>query len=409
MGGFAVSISNLILNHGKTIDPAATLAAVCDPNPTGHDGRDTDLAAQNVAVYNTYEQLLAHPGVEAVWLPIPIDLHRPFTEQALVAGKAVMVEKPVAGSVDDLDAMIAARDKSGLPVAVGFHDVYDSVTMPLKRRLLAGEFGRITEGTLYACWPRPDKYFGRSNWAGRLKRGDTWVMDSPANNALAHYINIALFLLGPTEWESAKPEHVTAELYRAAEIENYDTISMRLTVEGGATLLVLLTHACATTHHPSMLLRGDKGEVRWTSDIKSARMRHGRDDEIVHGDYSNRVHMLKRFTQLVRGIDDDQIAVATLESARCHTIAINGASQATPVYNVPPDMIKEVTNNQGLIRSIPGIEEAFFHCAEQGQMLHESGKFEFTREPGELDLRNYSHFAGPAHADADGQPAGTVA
>jgi len=261
MGGFAGTIANLALNSGANVNPPVTLAAVCDPNPTGHDGRDVELAEAGVKVHDTYEALLAHPGVEAAWLPVPIDLHRPFTEQALAAGKPVMVEKPVAGCVDDLDAMIAVRDKAGLPVAVGFHDVYDRNTMPLKRRFLAGEFGKLQRATLWACWPRQDKYFGRSTWAGRYKRNGVWVVDSPANNALAHYINIALFLLGPTEWESANPEHVQAELYRCAEIENYDTIAMRLTVEGGASLLVLLTHACEQTRHPSIHFQGEQGAV----------------------------------------------------------------------------------------------------------------------------------------------------
>lgn len=401
MGGFAATIANLVMNSGPGTDPPVRLAVVCDPDPSGHDGRDQELASRGAEVFDSYEKLLAHDEVEAVWLPVPIDLHRPFTEAALAAGKPVIVEKPVAGCVDDVDAMIAARDRAGLPVAVGFHDVYDKTTMPLKRRILAGEFGAMKSVTLAACWPRADSYFARSNWAGRFKRNGVWVMDSPANNALAHYINIALFLLGPTEFESASPEHVEAELYRAADIENYDTVSMRLIVPGGATLLVLLTHACGATHHPALLLEGEKGAVRWTTDPKAVKARYGNGLEIVAAEYNSRVQMLERLARMVRGIDDPDAAISTLESARCHTVAINGASEATPVISVPESAINQVKVGAGHVRAIEGIEDVIHACASEGQMLHESGVLGFTQPAGTLDLRGYDHFAGPRMAGAD--------
>src|SRR5581483_895161 len=107
----------------KCTDPAATLAAVCDPALERFGARVRDLASRGVTIAKSFDQLLAC-DIEAVWLPLPIDLHRPYTENALAAGRAVMCEKPAAGSVDDVDAMIEARDRSRLPVIVGFQDIY---------------------------------------------------------------------------------------------------------------------------------------------------------------------------------------------------------------------------------------------------------------------------------------------
>ena len=72
------------------------------------------------------------------------------------------------------------------------------------------------------------------------------MLDSPVENAISHYLNVTLFLLGPTPYEAATVESVEAELYRARPIDNYDTISMRLTLAGGCSVVVLMTHACAT-------------------------------------------------------------------------------------------------------------------------------------------------------------------
>jgi hypothetical protein len=55
-------------------------------------------------------------------------------------------------------------------------------------------------------------------------------MDSPASNALAHFLHLSLFFLGAGFHESAQPTSVSAELYRANRIENYDTCNLQFTV-----------------------------------------------------------------------------------------------------------------------------------------------------------------------------------
>src|SRR5205823_2302430 len=109
--------------------------------------------------------------------PVPIHLHRRFTELALAAGKVVLCEKPAAGTVQDVDAMIAARDRSGLPVAIAYQHMYDPGILELKRRLLASDLGKIRSATVMGCWPRDSVYFSRNGWAGRLQFEGEWVLD----------------------------------------------------------------------------------------------------------------------------------------------------------------------------------------------------------------------------------------
>lgn len=399
IGGYAAVIADLILADRPGAAAPAKLTAVCDPDAGLHPARVDLLRGRGVEVFPSYEAMLADPAVRAVWLPLPIPLHRRFTEQALGAGKAVMVEKPAAATVGEVDAMIAARDRAGLPVLVGFQDVYDATTLPLKRRIMGGEFGRITHATLHACWPRTDGYFGRSDWAGRVRMGGDWVLDSPPNNALAHFVNIVLFLLGPTPESSATPLAVEAELYRAAPIENYDTVSARATLEGGTSFLVLLTHAAATTHHPRIVLHGERGRIVRELDRITIETPDG--TRVIARDRSMHAHMLDRFAGLVRGEPDGadhRIAAATLEVARRHTVLVNGVSQAASIVTVPPDAVRGVDQGEGVIQTIPGIEAAFERCAADHRMLHESGFFPFTQPPGGCDLRGYRHFSGPRQA-----------
>src|SRR5262245_18859495 len=213
LGGFAGTICDRLLTHSQLQNPVIRLAAACDPEPERNPQRVTALRDAGVKVFQHYHELLAEP-IEAVWLPLPIDLHRPFTEQALTAKKVVMCEKPAAGCVQDVDAMIAARDKSKIHVAIGFQDVYQPANIALKQRLLSGELGKPTSATLLACWPRGERYYRRNTWAGKLQRNGVWVLDSPASNALSHFIHLVMYLLGPSAGEAAQPTAIDAELYR---------------------------------------------------------------------------------------------------------------------------------------------------------------------------------------------------
>lgn len=398
IGGYAGTVRNLLLDpdwNNGTGEPLVRLAAVCEPDEVTHAATISQLRGRGVAVYANYHELL-NSEIEAVWLPVPIHLHRTFCEQALAAGKAVLCEKPAAGAIDDVDAMIAARDRAGLPVAIGYQNVYET-TMPVIKRMLAdGIIGRITDATLHACWPRGESYYQRNNWAGAMKRNGVWVLDSPANNALAHFINIVLFMLGPAAELSAQPIAAEAELYRVNPIENYDTVSLRLTLQNGVRFLVLLTHACAASHEPRVTFHGERGRLDWSQDNGATFLGpNGGVLQHIARDAQMHRNMVRRMVHCLRGHGGEDILMATLEVARAHTLAVNGASSAARIVDVPPSYVQTISTKEGSLRVIASVEQAFAQCAAQRQMLNESNLLPWTVAPGLCDLRGYRHFAGP--------------
>jgi predicted dehydrogenase len=70
--------------------------------------------------YGSYEQLLADPAIEAIYNPLPNELHVPWTIRALEAGKHVLCEKPIALDANEGQALIAARARTGKLVAEAF-------------------------------------------------------------------------------------------------------------------------------------------------------------------------------------------------------------------------------------------------------------------------------------------------
>ena len=70
--------------------------------------------------YGSYEELLADPTIEAIYNPLPNELHVPWTIRALEAGKHVLSEKPIALDANEAQALVAARTRSGKLVAEAF-------------------------------------------------------------------------------------------------------------------------------------------------------------------------------------------------------------------------------------------------------------------------------------------------
>lgn len=78
----------------------------------------------DLTVFTEYEALLADPSVDAVYIPLPNHMHVDWTLKAIAAGKHVLVEKPAALQAEEFDALIAARDASGLVVAEAYMIVH---------------------------------------------------------------------------------------------------------------------------------------------------------------------------------------------------------------------------------------------------------------------------------------------
>ena len=398
LGGYAGRIGDLLLEASHR--PGADIAwvAACDPRPDLHAQRIQDLARHGVALVDDYPAMLQRYDLDAVWLPVPIDLHVPFATQALAAGKAVMLEKPVCGTVQELDQLIEARDRAGRPLLVGFQDIYDPTTVQIKRHLLAGDLGPLRQVTLRCCWPRTQAYFTRADWAGMARHRGTWVLDSPVNNAMAHYLNLALFLMGPDDETSRSPTSVAAELYRAADIENYDTASLRLTFAQGPPLLVHMTHAADRNDGPTLEFIGETGRILRTA--KTATIRLGQQTQHLEVRAHDRQDMLGCFCAAVRGQPTPGHALASLEVARAHTLTVNAASSATPVHPIPERHLRQAIIEDSPAAVIPDIAEIFAACCDRNQMLHESGRLPFTQPAVTFHIPDDYRFTGLAHGTA---------
>ncbi|MDE0006463.1 MAG: Gfo/Idh/MocA family oxidoreductase [Rhodospirillaceae bacterium] len=134
--GRAFALTAPALLADKRVNPVAACAPRTESR-AAFEGRFGGRA------YADLDGLLAHSGLEAVYIATPHELHASQTLEAASAGKHVLVEKPLAVSMDDGAAMIAACERAGVSLIVGPCHSFDRPVARARARIDSGVFGRV--------------------------------------------------------------------------------------------------------------------------------------------------------------------------------------------------------------------------------------------------------------------------
>jgi predicted dehydrogenase len=134
----AIGVKKVIpgMQHGQLT--AVTAIASRD----GAKARQTAAALGIAKAYGSYEELLADPEIDAIYNPLPNQLHVPWTIKAAEAGKHVLCEKPLSLSVREAESLLTVRDRTGVKIGEAF--MIRSYPQWLRLRELLNE-GRIGE------------------------------------------------------------------------------------------------------------------------------------------------------------------------------------------------------------------------------------------------------------------------
>lgn len=308
--------------------------------------------------------------IDLCLIPTGIHLHAPMTLQALRAGASVLVEKPLATSTDDARGIMRVERETGRFVAVGFQDLYAESTWAIKQLLLEGLLGEVKAISFTGLWPRPEAYYTRNDWAGRLRRDRDLVLDSPVNNAFAHFLNLALFWAGTALESSAAVQQVECELYRAQPIESFDTCCLRAQLPAGVELRAYLTHSCREERVPRLRVEGTRGRIEWTQEshydliaADGTRKRHA-----VPGKLETKLMMadavLARFEDPAARICDTAIAFE-------HLRLVEAVHAAAPIVDVPAAQVRSRHTPGGDWRVVVGIEAAIDAADARRQLWSE--------------------------------------
>ena len=106
-------------------------------------------------VHDSYESLLADPGLDAVYIPLPNGLHGRWIRNALNSGKHVLCEKPFTANAPEATEIAQLAAKSDRVVMEAFHYRYHPLTLAIEEVLSSGELGRLEHVEAALCFPLP--------------------------------------------------------------------------------------------------------------------------------------------------------------------------------------------------------------------------------------------------------------
>jgi predicted dehydrogenase len=136
------------------------LAAICDMDP---QRLATVARGRTVNTYQDYEAMLRDEPLDAVVVAVPIRLHEQVAMAVIDAGKALLVEKPLAPSLEEGRRIAAAASKRGVVLTSGHIERFNPAVQELTRRLRQGEAGRVLQGR-HAGWARSPRGRVTSAW-----------------------------------------------------------------------------------------------------------------------------------------------------------------------------------------------------------------------------------------------------
>jgi predicted dehydrogenase len=212
-------------------DLGARLVALGHYNPA----RFAEISAEFGIPCVGQEDLLADAAVDVVCICTPSGQHAAQAIAAARAGKHVLVEKPMALSLGDADATIAACDRAGVKLGVVLQRRAEPLFQRIHRAIQAGDLGELTLGVVTMPYHRSQAYYDQADWRG------TWALDGGGV-----LMNQGIHLVDLLVWTMGDPVHVQARadtLHRDIEVE--DTLAATLRFANGALATITATSTAA--------------------------------------------------------------------------------------------------------------------------------------------------------------------
>ena len=226
----------------------AELVAVCDKIV----GKAQVIADKYcIPAYSCLHDMMKTEKIDVVVVLTESGLHAQNTVELAPYGAHVVVEKPMALTLDDADKMIEACDKYGIKLFVVKQNRFNVPIVQLRKALEQGRFGKLIMGTVRVRWCRPQAYYDQDSWRG------TWAFDGGVlTNQASHHVDLLEWIMGDVETVFAKSKRALAD------IEAEDTAVVILKFRNGALGVIEATTAIRPKDlEGSISILGETGSV----------------------------------------------------------------------------------------------------------------------------------------------------
>lgn len=142
--------------------------------------------------YADYKQMLEeHPEIELVAIATESGKHAQIALDCIDSGKNVIIEKPMAMTMDDANEIIRRAEEKGVKVSACHQNRFNLAIQELRQALEAGRFGKLSHGSIHVRWNRNQDYYNQAPWRG------TWEQDGGClMNQCIHGIDLLRWMMG---------------------------------------------------------------------------------------------------------------------------------------------------------------------------------------------------------------------
>ena len=207
----------------------ARLAAVCDIE----EEKAKNIGDQfSVPHFTDMHDMMRNVDIDVVVVLTESGNHAKHVIDLATYGKHIVVEKPMALTLSDADAMIRICDSAGIRLFVVKQNRFNVPVVKLREAIDQGRFGKMVLGTIRVRWCRSQDYYDQASWRG------TWLMDGGVlTNQASHHVDMLEWMLGDVESVFA---HSSTAL---ANIEAEDTAVVVIKFCNGALGVIEATTA----------------------------------------------------------------------------------------------------------------------------------------------------------------------
>ena len=228
--------------------------AVCDPVAQRRSILKEHFQDPALRGYADYREMLLKERPQLVAIATESGKHAQIALDCLEAGCNLIVEKPIALSLEDADRIIALADQKGLKVCACHQNRFNKSVQKIRKAVEDGRFGRMLHGTAHIRWNRNKAYYDQAKWRG------TWEQDGGAlMNQCIHNIDLLRWMMGDGVAEVMAYTDRLAHDY--IEAEDLGLALVRFT-NGSYGVIEGTTNVYPKNLEETLYLFGEKGTVK---------------------------------------------------------------------------------------------------------------------------------------------------
>lgn len=165
--------------------------AVCDLLLQAMNEKCEAFGLKTINRYTDYRKMLRQEKPDLVAIATESGKHAAIALDCIAAGCNVIIEKPIALSIEDADAVINAGKEMGVVVCVNHQNRFNKSVQYIRKALEKGRFGRLSHGAAHVRWNRDREYYEQAPWRG------TWTQDGGClMNQCIHNIDLLRWMMG---------------------------------------------------------------------------------------------------------------------------------------------------------------------------------------------------------------------